>query len=130
MLGALSQAIRAMARILTVDPSATLQDLLGSVRAAGHEVVVAEDRIAALDLARRTTFDLVLVDIDQPRVDSLVLLRALRAQQDYRSTPLVLLTSERDRSGDGHYAGAGATGWIVKPFDPEHLNMVVCRVLG
>jgi two-component system, chemotaxis family, chemotaxis protein CheY len=120
-----------MARILTVDDSASMREMICfTLKSAGHDVTEAEDGVGALELARATTFDLVLIDINMPRMDGLALLRALRSHIEYKATPLLLLTTEAaaDRKQEGR--AAGATGWIVKPFSPDQLVAIMHRLLG
>jgi two-component system chemotaxis response regulator CheY len=96
---------------------------------AGFDVTQAADGQQALDLARQSSFDLVLSDVNMPVMDGIALIRALRAEAAYRHTPILMLTTES--SGDRKREGkdAGATGWIVKPFDPALLIATMHRVL-
>jgi two-component system chemotaxis response regulator CheY len=96
---------------------------------AGFDVTQANDGEHALQLARAGAFDLILSDVNMPRMDGITLIRALRAEASYRHTPILMLTTdgspERKREGKE----AGATGWIVKPFDPAQLIATMHRVL-
>jgi two-component system, chemotaxis family, chemotaxis protein CheY len=96
---------------------------------AGFDVTPAADGHEALELARQSNFDLVLSDINMPGMDGIALIRALRAEASYRHTPILMLTTEgsADRKREGKEAGA--TGWIVKPFDPAQLIATMHRVL-
>jgi two-component system chemotaxis response regulator CheY len=117
--------------ILAVDDSPSMRRMLGvTLRAAGYEVIEATDGDEALDYARQHRVDLVLTDVNMPRMDGIKLVSELRALPDYRLTPLLLLTTES--SPDRKAAGkrAGATGWMVKPFDPDQLLATLARVLG
>jgi two-component system chemotaxis response regulator CheY len=119
-----------MTHILAVDDSPSMRDMVRiALTAAGFEVTQASDGEEALDLARKTPFDLVLSDVNMPRMDGIALIRALRAESGYRHTPILMLTTESstDRKREGKEAGA--TGWIVKPFDPEQLVATMNRVL-
>jgi two-component system chemotaxis response regulator CheY len=84
----------------------------------------------ALDLARQETFDLVLSDVHMPNMDGIALIRALRAEAAYRYTPILMLTTEASLERKREGKQAGATGWIVKPFDPPQLIATLRRVLG
>ena len=120
-----------MQRILAVDDSVSMRQMVAfTLKAAGFDVAEAEDGAVALDLARKEKFKLVLVDVNMPNMDGMALIRALRAEADYKFTPLLMLTTEAaaDRKQVGK--AAGATGWIVKPFNPEQLVATVKRVLG
>ena len=97
---------------------------------AGHTVVSAIDGQDALDRAKEQKFDLVLTDVNMPLMDGITLTRELRALPAYRFVPILMLTTEagQDRKLEGK--AAGATGWIVKPFNPDQLIAVVKKVLG
>ena len=119
-----------MTHILAVDDSPSMRDMVRiALSAAGFQVTQAIDGVEALDAARKTAFDLVLSDVNMPRMDGISLIRALRAEAAYRHTPILMLTTESsaDRKREGKEAGA--TGWIVKPFDPELLVATMQRVL-
>ena len=120
-----------MSRILAVDDSRSMREMVTfTLKAAGFDVAEAEDGAIALGLARKEKFTLLLVDVNMPNMDGMALIRALRAEADYKFTPLLMLTTEAaaDRKQEGK--AAGATGWIVKPFNPEQLVATVKRVLG
>ena len=119
-----------MSTVLTVDDSPSMRELVKStLLRAGFEVRQAEDGATALDIARREVFDLVLADVNMPNMDGISLIRALRAEPNYRHTPILMLTTESlpERKREGK--AAGATGWIVKPFDPDQLVATLHRVL-
>ena len=75
------------------------------------------------------SFDLVLSDVNMPRMDGISLIRALRAESAYRHTPILMLTTESSAERKREGKEAGATGWIVKPFDPAQLVATMQRVL-
>ena len=116
--------------ILTVDDSASMRQMVSfTLRGAGYEVVQATEAAQALDYARGHAVDLVLTDLNMPGMDGLALVRALRELPNHRLTPVLVLTTES--SAERKLAGkqAGATGWIVKPFNPEQLLTTISRVL-
>lgn len=120
-----------MAKILTVDDSASMRQMVSfTLKAAGHEVMEAPDGMAALSLAKTKQVDLVLTDVNMPKMDGISLIRELRKLPNYRFTPILTLTTES--SGDKKTEGkqAGATGWIVKPFSPDQLLATIKKVLG
>ncbi|MGQ0621043.1 MAG: response regulator [Panacagrimonas sp.] len=120
-----------MSRILAVDDSASMRQMVGfTLRSAGFEVAEAEDGQAALELARSEKFKLVLADVNMPRMDGITLVKHLRTLADYRFTPLLMLTTESTPEKKMAGKAAGATGWLVKPFNPEQLVATVQRVLG
>jgi two-component system chemotaxis response regulator CheY len=119
-----------MTRILAVDDSPSMRDMVRiALTGAGFEVTQATDGEEALQLAREHAFDLILSDVNMPRMDGIELIRALRAENSYRHTPILMLTTDgsADRKREGKEAGA--TGWIVKPFDPAQLIATMLRVL-
>lgn len=120
-----------MSRILAVDDSASMRQMVSfTLKSAGFDVVEAEDGQAALDLARTEKFKLVLADVNMPRMDGITLVKNLRGLADYKFTPLLMLTTESTPEKKLEGKAAGATGWLVKPFNPEQLIATVQRVLG
>ena len=119
-----------MITILTVDDSRSLREILGNIlKSAGYAVVEAEDGIAGLELAQKQVFDLVLTDQNMPGMDGLMLIDNLRTLPDYESTPILMLTSVTDNDMKQRGRAAGATGWMIKPIDPERLLLVLDGVI-
>jgi len=106
------------------------QMVRATLESAGYGVVEAADGREALDFARTRSVDLVISDVNMPRMDGITLVSELRALPGYRLTPLLLLTTES--SQDKKMAGkrAGATGWIVKPFNPTQLLSTLGRLIS
>ncbi len=120
-----------MATILTADDTATMRQMISfTLGSAGHEVVQAVDGAEALRIAGTRKFDLIIADINMPNMDGISLVKSLRTLPDYRFTPILILTTESHDQKRQEGRGAGATGWIVKPFNPEQLLTVVKKVLG
>ena len=119
-----------MATILAVDDSASLRQMVSfTLKSKGHEVVEAVDGEDGLNAARKQDFDLVITDVNMPKMDGISLIRQLRSLPAYRTTPLLMLTTESGDDKKQQGKSAGATGWLVKPFNPEKLLSVVQRVL-
>ena len=117
--------------ILAVDDSASIRSLVTYVlEQAGFDVVVVEDGQEALDYAQEHTVDLVLTDINMPNLDGIELIKELRALQDYKFVPMLVLTTESGTGKKMEGKAAGATGWIVKPFDPAELVTTIEKVLS
>jgi two-component system chemotaxis response regulator CheY len=117
--------------LLVVDDSTSMRQMVAfALTSGGYRVREAEDGQVALDIARTQRFDAVITDVNMPRMDGIELIRELRQLPDYKFTPLLMLTTES--GGDKKMEGkaAGATGWLVKPFDPDQLVATVRRVLG
>jgi len=121
-----------MARILAVDDSPAMRQMVSvTLRSAGHDVVEAFDGREALDIARREpAVDLVITDINMPNMDGLTLVRELRQLAHYQGVPLLVLTTEASAQKKQEGKAAGATGWIVKPFNPDRLLAAVAKVVA
>jgi len=120
-----------MATILAVDDSASMRQMVAfTLKQAGYDVVEAEDGQKALNAAKGKTFNLVISDVNMPIMDGIQLIKELRTLPNYKFTPILMLTTES--GADKKTAGkqAGATGWIVKPFNPDQLLSTVQRVLS
>src|SRR5579863_10683648 len=118
-------------RILAVDDSASMRHMVGvTLRAAGYEVIEAADGQEALEYAKLHSVDLVLADVNMPRMDGITLVAHLRTLPNYHLTPLLLLTTESSPQSKQQGKQAGATGWMVKPFHPTQLLATLERVLG
>ncbi|RXZ38866.1 response regulator [Oxalobacteraceae bacterium CAVE-383] len=117
--------------ILAVDDSGSLRQMVVfSLKAAGYQVTEAVDGVDALDKARTQVFDLVLTDQNMPNMDGLTLIRSLRGLPSYARVPILMLTTEFSDEMKSKGKGAGANGWLVKPFDPQRLTEVVKKVIG
>jgi two-component system chemotaxis response regulator CheY len=118
-------------KVLTVDDSRTMREMVAfTLKGAGYEVVEANDGQHALNVLGSSKVDLVIADLNMPIMDGLTLIRKLRATAQYRTTPILMLTTEADDKKKAEGRAAGATGWIVKPFDPGKLISVVQKVCG
>ncbi|MBI5937718.1 MAG: response regulator [Betaproteobacteria bacterium] len=117
--------------VLTVDDSASIRQMVGfTLKSAGYEVVEAVDGEDGLNKAKAKAADLVLTDQNMPKMDGLTLIKTLRGLPQYRSTPILVLTTESSDAMKAAGKSAGATGWLVKPFDPQKLLDVVKKVIG
>jgi two-component system chemotaxis response regulator CheY len=115
--------------VLTVDDSAAIREMLAYVlKSAGHRVIEAEDGMDGLQKALVNAFDLIITDQSMPKMDGITLVKALRALPQYKTTPILLLTTESSDAMKDEGRSAGATGWLVKPFDPTKLIEVVQKV--
>ncbi|MGE5115069.1 MAG: response regulator [Betaproteobacteria bacterium] len=119
-----------MPSILAVDDSAAMRQMVSAtLKSAGFQVVEAVDGEDALDKTRSRDFDLVLADQNMPRLDGIGLTRRLREQPKFRATPILILTTESSEQMKQAGRAAGATGWMVKPFDPAKLLEVIGKVI-
>lgn len=120
-----------MATILAVDDSASMRQMVSfTLKGAGHDVVEAVDGVDALSKAKSGRADLVLTDVNMPNMDGISLIKELRQLPDYKFTPMLMLTTESGGDKKQQGKSAGATGWMVKPFDPEQLLSTINRVIG
>ncbi len=123
--------MRAGASILTVDDSSSMRRMVrAALEADGHRVREAGNGCEALGALEAEPADLVITDLYMPVMDGLSLLLALRERAEYRSLPVLLLTTERAEEVKARVRASGATGWLVKPFQPEELRRAVACVLG
>jgi len=117
--------------ILAVDDSASIRQMVSyTLKSAGYEVIEAVDGEDALGKAKKKAMDLILTDQNMPKMDGLTLVRSLRLLPGYRTTPILILTTESGDAMKSQGRTAGATGWLVKPFDPQRLLEVVKKVIG
>lgn len=117
--------------VLTVDDSVSIRQMVAfTLKSAGYEVMEAVDGEDGLGKARVRNADLVLTDQNMPKMDGLTLIKTLRGIPQYRSTPILMLTTESSDAMKSAGRAAGATGWLVKPFDPQKLLEVVRKVIG
>lgn len=119
-----------MVTILAVDDSPSMRALVKATLAeAGFEVLQASDGVEALDVARSTSVNLVLADVNMPRMDGITLVKELRGLGSYKFTPILMLTTEINAAKKQEAKAAGATGWLVKPFDPPQLLATIRKVI-
>ena len=117
--------------ILAVDDSPSMRQMVGqTLRAAGYDVIEAADGVEALEKAKGRVVDVVITDVNMPNMDGITLVAQLRALPSYRLVPLLLLTTESSPERKAQGKQAGATGWMVKPFNPDQLLATLARVLG
>ena len=120
-----------MTNILVVDDSLSMRHMVSlTLTEANYNVIVAEDGEKGLEKVKENNFDLVITDVNMPVMDGLTLIKHIRELVDYRFTPLLVLTTESSSEKKAEGKAAGATGWIVKPFDPDKLLRLVSRVIN
>jgi len=120
-----------MASILAVDDSASMRQMVSfTLKGAGYDVIEAVDGVDALNKAQAKTVDLVVTDVNMPNKDGITLIKDLRGLPAYKFTPMLMLTTEAGGDKKQQGKAAGATGWIVKPFNPDQLLKTVKKVLG
>jgi len=119
-----------MPKIMVVDDSNSMRGLIKQALAkAGHEVVEAVDGEDALARVTGAKIDLFLCDVNMPRIDGLTLVKRLRGLPAFKFSPILMLTTEIDPEKKRIAKEAGATGWLVKPFQPDQLLATIRKVL-
>jgi two-component system, chemotaxis family, chemotaxis protein CheY len=115
--------------ILTVDDSATMRKMVSFVfKGLGHTVMEADDGDVGLNLVKQHSFDLIISDVNMPRLDGIEFTRQVRQIPGCSSVPILLLTTESDPAKKSLGKAAGATGWIVKPFTADQLKAVYAKL--
>ena len=115
--------------VLTVDDSRTMRDmLLFALSEAGYRVVQAVDGVHGLEVLQDEVPDVIITDINMPRMDGFRFIEGVRKTSRHRATPILVLTTESDAEKKSHARQAGATGWITKPFNTLKLVDALRRV--
>jgi two-component system chemotaxis response regulator CheY len=119
-----------MRSILAVDDSASMRQMVAfTLKSAGYQVIEAADGQEAFDKAKGQNVNLVLTDQNMPKMDGITLTQSLRGLPSYAATPILILTTESSDEMKAKGKAAGATGWLVKPFDPARLLEVIKKVI-
>jgi two-component system chemotaxis response regulator CheY len=119
-----------MRQILTVDDSSSIRQMVGfTLTKAGYQVTEAVDGIDGLTKAGQQKFDLVITDLNMPNMDGVQMIAAIRKLPGYGFTPILMLTTESQAEKKADGRKAGATGWIVKPFNADQLVAVVQKLV-
>jgi two-component system, chemotaxis family, chemotaxis protein CheY len=112
--------------ILTIDDSRTMRDMLRlALGGAGFTVVQGVDGQDGLKVLPQQPVDLIITDINMPKLDGYGVIRAIRGDPAYNDTPILVLSTEAEQGSKDIANEAGANGWIVKPFDPDGLVKLV-----
>lgn len=115
--------------VLTVDDSRTIREMLrAALTEAGMNVLQAEDGMHGLEVLGGSMPDVIVTDINMPRLDGFGFIEGVRRDERTRAIPILVLTTESDQEKKNRARQAGATGWIVKPFNPTKLVDAIRRV--
>ncbi len=116
---------------LTIDDSKTMRDMVAfTLKNAGFDVTEAENGQLGLDQISGSCFDVIITDVNMPVMDGITFTKLAREKPEAKTTPILILTTESGPTIKDAGRSAGATGWIVKPFNPEKLLQVVEKVCG
>lgn len=119
------------AAILTVDDSASVRMAIRiALSGAGYTVSEASDGADGLAKARSQRFDMIVTDLNMPRMDGLTMIRELRKLPNQSGIPIIFVTTESDGEIKAQAKAAGATGWLVKPFQSDQIVRIARKVLG
>jgi len=119
-----------MANVLVVDDSNSIRDMVSfTLKSAGFQTVEAKDGLEGLSKAQSVKFDLVISDVNMPNMDGIELCGELRKLPNFKFTPILMLTTESSTDMKMRGKAAGATGWLVKPFNPDKLLATIKRVV-
>lgn len=117
--------------VLTVDDSRTMREmLLLALKDAGYRVLQADDGLNGLEVLKEQRADVIITDINMPRLDGFGFIENVRRDATHRAVPILVLTTESDAEKKSRARTVGATGWIVKPFHPVKLVDAIRRVAG
>jgi two-component system, chemotaxis family, chemotaxis protein CheY len=120
-----------MKKILLVDDSATIRNIIRNGLTAAFDVCEAEDGVKALEmLPSCNPVSLFLLDVNMPNMDGLTLLGKIREMPEYKSTPVLMLTTETKEEFRTKAKSLGATGWVVKPCEPDKLLGTIKQILS
>ena len=118
-------------KILFVDDSASMRQILKmAIENAGYEVTTADDGIKGLALADKERFNLIVSDVNMPNMNGIEMLKAIKAGTTNKFTPVVMLTTEAGDDMKQQGKAAGAKVWVVKPFKPDQLLVVIKKLIG
>lgn len=116
--------------IMTADDSTSVRQMVSfTLKQAGYDVVEAVDGQDALNKITGSKVNMLITDLNMPNMDGIELIKKVRAQPEFKFIPIIMLTTESQAEKKQEGRGAGATGWIVKPFKPEQLLAVIKKVL-
>jgi two-component system chemotaxis response regulator CheY len=119
-----------MTKVLVVDDSNSIRDMVSfTLKGAGYEVVEAKDGVEGLSKGKLGGVDLVISDVNMPNMNGITLCQELRKLPAFKFTPILMLTTESSTDMKMKGKAAGATGWLVKPFNPEKLLSTIKRVV-
>lgn len=117
--------------IMTVDDSRSVRQLVAfTLKDAGYNIVEAEDGVDALAKIKIVPIHMLITDLNMPNMDGIQLIAKVRENPSYKFIPIVMLTTESQAEKKQAGKAAGATGWIVKPFNTPQLIAVVKKMIG
>lgn len=117
--------------VLSVDDSKSIRDMIGfTLKPNGYEVIGAGDGVEGLDALSNNSVDMIVCDLNMPNMNGIEMIRKVREDRRFDGIPIVMLTTEAQKEKMMEAKEAGATGWLVKPFDEAKLVAVVNKMIG
>lgn len=117
-----------MKKILVVDDSSSIRKLVTMALDDDYDISEAEDGRDGLQSAMRVSYDLIISDVNMNDIGGYEMVKQLRTKDSYKSVPIIMLTTESSDDSKSRGRDAGATGWIIKPFSPDKLKIIVDRL--
>ena len=118
-------------KVLTVDDASTMRKMISlTLKAAGYEVLEANDGPEALDIISKMDIDMMILDVNMPKMNGIEVVKRVRRNDRHIKTPIIMLTTETEETIRNEAKIAGATGWINKPFQQDHLVGAVGKVFS
>ncbi len=118
-------------KVLTVDDASTMRKMISlTLKAAGYEVLEANDGPEALDMISKMDIDMMILDVNMPKMNGIEVVKRVRRNDRHIKTPIIMLTTETEEAVRNEAKIAGATGWINKPFQQDHLVGAVGKVFS
>lgn len=118
-----------MKKILYIDDASSMRKLVEMVLGKDFDLSLAEDGVIGLEKLQSNHYDLIISDINMPNMDGLTFLKHARTLDNYKFTPILMMTTEASAEMKAQGKAFGATGWIVKPFDPAKLPNVIRKLV-
>jgi len=118
-----------MSKVLYVDDAPSMRKLVEMVLGKEFDLTICENGLEALEATDKEQFDAVISDINMPVMTGLEFLEKVRAKDAYKFTPILMMTTEASQEMKNKGKEFGATGWIIKPFDPQKLPNALKKVL-
>lgn len=118
-----------MNKVLYIDDASSMRKLVNLVIGKEFELTLAENGQQGLEALNKESFDAILSDVNMPVMDGLTFLKKARALDAYRFVPILMMTTEASPEMKAQGKALGATGWIVKPFNPDNLANIIRKVL-
>ncbi|MGF1756829.1 response regulator [Photobacterium sagamiensis] len=116
--------------ILILDDSAPIRQVVGiALRGAGYEVVEAKDGIDGIEKLNGQKLNLIITDVNMPRMDGITFVKEVKKMPRYKFTPIIILTTESQDNKKQEGRAAGAKAWVVKPFQPPQLLNAVAKLI-